>query len=173
MYHIGLTEGYAGTTLNYGLWNNLYTPDAKDGVTVYPASDGLGRSLKDKMYFVCLMPDSGSNVYLFEINGNLLSPNKSMTASQYAIPHYEVCANAFQKDPTTNNIDSLYTGSAWTQNAFSVHNTIHFTYCADILNGWCGIQYGRIYLDSNRADVISYGQAGTDLSYPAVASFGS
>jgi hypothetical protein len=95
-----------------------------------------------------------------------------MTASQYAIPHYEVCANAFQKDPTTNNIDSLYTGSAWTQNAFSVHNTIHFTYCADILNGWCGIQYGRIYLDSNRADVISYGQAGTDLSYPAVTSFG-
>jgi hypothetical protein len=172
IYQIGLSEGYTGTTLNYGLWNNIYTPDAKDAVTIYPAADGQGRSLKDKMYFVSLMPDSGSNVYLFEINGNLLSPNKSMTASQYAIPHYEVCANAFQKDPTTNNIDSLYTGSAWTQNAFSVHNTIHFTYCADILNGWCGIQYGRIYLDSNRADVISYGQAGTDLSYPAVASFG-
>jgi hypothetical protein len=172
IYQIGLADGYAGNTLNYGLWNNIYTPDNKEGITLYPAQDGQGRSLKDKMYFVSLMPDSGSHVYLFEINGNLLSPNKSMTASQYAIPHYEVCANAFEKDPTTNNIDSLYTGSAWTQNAFSLNRTIHFTYCADILNGWCGIQYGRIILDSNRADVVSFGQQGTDLSYPAIASFG-
>jgi len=172
IYQIGLTEGYAGNTLNYGFWNNLYTPDGKEGITCYPAADGQGRSLKDKMYFVSLMPDSGSKVYLFQIDGNLMSPNKSMSVTQYPIPAYEVCGNAFEKDPTTGNIDSLYTASAWTQNAFSLNRTVHFTFSADILNGWCGLKYGRIWLDSNRADVVSFGSPGTDLSYPAVASFG-
>lgn len=172
IYQIGLADGYAGTPLTFALWNNLQTPDMKDGVTCYPASDGQGKSIKDKMYFVCLQPDSGSKVYLFRLDGNLASSNPTMNVSQYNIPAYEVCANAFQKDPTTGNIDSLYTGSAWTQNAFSLNRTIHFTYCADILNGWCGLMYGRIFLDSNKAEVISYGSPGTDLSYPAVASFG-
>lgn len=172
IYQIGLADGYNGTPLTFALWNNLQTPDMKDGVTCYPASDGQGKSLKNKMYFVCLQPDSGSNVYLFRLDGNLASSNPTMNVSQYAIPPYEVCANAFQKDPTTGNIDSLYTGSAWTQNAFSLHRTIHFTYCADIMNGWCGLMYGRIFLDSNKAEVTAFGSPGTDLSYPAVASFG-
>jgi hypothetical protein len=172
IYQVGLTEGYAGTSLNYGLWNNIYGPDGQEAITCYPAADGQGNSLVGKMYFVHMNPDSGSHVYLYQINGQLLSPNKSMTALQYAIPHYEVCANAFQKDPTTGNIDSLSTGSAWTQNAFSNGNTIHFTSCADFGMGWCGINYGRIYLDSNKAVVTSYGELGTDFAYPAVASFG-
>jgi hypothetical protein len=172
IYQIGLNEGFAGITLNYGIWNNIYTPDNKDSLaTLYPASNGLGHSLKNKMYFVGLMPDSGSNVYLFQINGNLTSSNKSLTASQYSIPYYEVCANAFEKDPTTNNLDSLSSGSAWVQNAFSLNNTIHFTYCANMGSGFCGIHYGRILLDSNRVDITSYGNAGTDYTYPAVASF--
>lgn len=172
IYQVGLQEGYAGVPLQYGIWNNLQTPDLKDGVTCYPASDGQGKSLKDKMYFVCLQPDSGSKVYLFQLDGNLTSSNPTMSVSQYNIPPYEVCGNAFQKDPTSGNIDSLYTGSAWTQNAFSLGRVIHFTYCADILNGWCGLMYGRIWLDSNRADITSFGIPGSDFAYPAVASLG-
>jgi hypothetical protein len=68
-------------------------------------------------------------------------------------------------------VDSLSTGSAWTQNACYLNHTIHFTFDADI-NNWCGIYYGRIYLDSNKAVVTSYGEAGTDFCYPAVASLG-
>ncbi len=172
IYQIGLTQGYAGNTLSYGLWNNIYTTDGNQGLTLYPASNGQGGDMNEKMYFVQLMPDSGSHVYLFEINGKLSSPSKTLTASTFSIPHYEVCADAFQKDPTTGFIDSLSTGSAWTQNAFYVNNTVHFTFDADISGGWCGLHYGRIYLDSNKAVVTSYGQAGTDLCYPAVASLG-
>lgn len=128
--------------------------------------------MKESMYFVQLMPDSGSNVYLYEIKGLLSSPSKTMTASQYPIPHYEVCANAFQKDPNSGFIDSLSTGSAWTQNAFYLNRNVHFTYSADMGNGWCGIHYGRILLDSNKAIVSSFGEVGTDMCYPAVASFG-
>ncbi|HOZ52463.1 MAG TPA: hypothetical protein PLU17_11430, partial [Chitinophagaceae bacterium] len=114
IYQIGLTEGYAGLPLNYGLWNGIFTPDSLDGITLYPAANGLGDSMNEKMYFVQLMPDSGSHVYLYEINGLQSSATKTLTASQFAIPHYEVCANAFQKDPFTGFVDSLSTGSAWT-----------------------------------------------------------
>lgn len=172
IYQISLTEGYAGTPLQYGLWNQIYTPSGIEGMTLYPASDGQGRSMPEKMYFVQLLPDSGSHVYLYELNGKLQSPTKTLTSSEYSIPHYELCGNAFEKDPTTGDIDSLSTGSAWTQNAFSNHRYVHFCFTGDIGNGWCGIHYGRISLDSNKAEVSSYGAEGTDLAYPAVASLG-
>lgn len=172
IYQIDLNSGYAGTALQYGLWKNIFTPDNMDGITLYPASNGQGLSMNEKMYFVQLMPDSGSNVYLYQIEGKLSSPAKTMTASQYAIPHYEVCADAFQKDPNSGFVDSLSTGSSWTQNAFYLNKVVHFTFDADVNNGWCGIHYGRIYLDSNKATVTTFGEAGTDMCYPAVASLG-
>ncbi len=172
IYQISLSEGYAGTSLQYGLWNQIYTPGGLEGITLYPAADGQGRSLKEKMYFVQLMPDTGSHVYLYTLEGKLKSPTKTLTATEYKIPYYELCGNAFEKDPTTGAIDSLSTGSAWTQNAFYNHRHVHFSFTADIGNGWCGVHYGRILLDSGRAEVRSIGEEGTDLAYPAVASFG-
>ncbi len=172
IYQINLDSGYVAGSLQYGLWNQIYSSDGTQGVTLYPATEGQGNSLKEKMFFVHLQPDSGSYVYLYEINGKLHSPNKTLTASQYAIPHYEVCADAFQKDPSTGFIDSLSTGSSWTENAFYLNRQVHFTFCADIGSGWCGIHYGRILLDSNVAHVTAKGQIGTDLAYPAIASFG-
>lgn len=172
IYQIGLDSGYAGAPLQYGLWKDIFTPDNMDGITLYPASNGQGLSMNEKMYFVQLMPDSGSNVYLYQIDGKLSSPLKTMTASQYAIPHYEVCGDAFQKDPNSGFVDSLSTGSSWTQNAFYLNNVVHFTFDADVYQGWCGIHYGRIYLDSNKATVTSYGESGSDFCYPAVASLG-
>lgn len=40
-----------------------------------------------------------------------------------------------------------------------------------LVTDWCGIQYGRIYLDSAKAVVTQFGDRGTDLAYPANASF--
>ncbi len=172
IYQINLSNGYLGTTLNYGAWNNILTPDSIDAPTAYPASNGLGQRIKDNMYFVQLMPDSGSAVYVYKIEGSLSSPSQTITSTKYPIPHYDVCANAFQKDPTSGMVDSLSTGSAWIQNAFMLNNVIHFTFDADMGNGWCGIHYGRVYLDSNKAVVTSFGEPGTDMCYPAIASLG-
>lgn len=172
IYQIGLSQGYAGTPIQFGLWNQIYAPDGEEGITLYPAMDGQGKSMSEKMYFVHLRPDSGSHVYLYEINGKLQSPNKTMTASMFSIPHYEVCANAFQRDQTTGFLDSLSTGSSWTQNAFSLNRNIHYSFTAETQNGFCGVHYGRIVLDSNKVLTSNYGVAGTDLAYPAIASLG-
>ncbi len=172
IYQVGLSQGFLGHPLNFGAWNNIFTPDSLDGITVYPASNGLGQRMKNKMYFVQTMPDSGSAVYAYKIDGTLGSPSPSITSYKYPIPHYEVCSNAFQKDQNSGFIDSLSTGYSWMQNAFLLNNVIHFTFDADMGNGWCGIQYGRIYLDSNKAVMTSYGEPGTDFCYPAIASLG-
>lgn len=71
IYQIGLAEGYAGNALQYGLWNHIYTPDG--WAYFVSASDGMGNSLSEKMYFVQMMPDSGSFVYLYELQGKLSS----------------------------------------------------------------------------------------------------
>lgn len=172
IYHIGLDNGYSGSPLQFGLWNNIYAPDGEEGFSLYPVSHGFGKSISSKMYLVHLRPDSGSKVYLYEIDGKLQSPTKTLTGKFFKIPHYDVCGNAFEKDPTTNNIDSLSTGSAMVQNAFYNNKNIHFVFDADISNGWCGIHYGRIKLDSNKAVVMAYGIPGTDMAYPALAAFG-
>ncbi|MEZ5046468.1 MAG: T9SS type A sorting domain-containing protein [Chitinophagaceae bacterium] len=172
IYQIGLQEGYNAQTLNYGVWDSLLAEDNEEPITMYPASHGFGSSLKDRMYFVYARPDSGSKVYLHELHGNLNSTTQSMTSKSYAIPHFEVCGNAFQKDPTTGFLDSLSTGSAWIMNAVYSDSVIHFVQNADYALGWCGIHYGRIYLDSNKAEVKVFGNVGTDLAYPAVATIG-
>lgn len=172
IYQVGLAEGYNAQPLLYGLWNQLSAPDNTPGITLYPASDGQGHSLKHQMYFVMLRPDSGSHVYLYRLEGHLQNPNSTMQSFQYSIPPYSVCANAFQIDPTTGYVDSLSTASAWTQNAFKLGNIIHFCYSAAALGAWCGLHYGRIYLDSSFAATTVYQMPGTDLSYPAIASIG-
>ena len=172
IYQLSLSKGYGGNPLTYGAWNNIITPDSVHCPTAIPASNGLGQRIKDKMYFVQMMPDSGSAVYLYRIDGSLSSSTLSMSSYKFPIPHYEVCADAFQKDPNSGLVDSLSTGSAWIQNAFILNNVIHFTFDADMGNGWCGIHYGRIYLDSNKAVVTSFGEQGTDMCYPAIASLG-
>jgi hypothetical protein len=96
MYQIGLNEGYNGQSLNYGLWNDIYTPKGEDAITLVAANEGLGNSLTNKMYFVQLMPDSGSYVYLYKLADTLGNP-PTLSVAQYAVPHYEVCANAFEK----------------------------------------------------------------------------
>ena len=171
IYQVGLQQGYLGDTLITDTWSQILAPNGTEPFTMYPASDGQGRSLSQKMYFVHLAPDLGSNVYVYRIDGLVNDSNKSLTASQYQIPPYEVCADAYQKDTATGIIDSLSTGSAAVQNAFLVNNTLHYTQAADV-NGWCGIHYGRIDLINNTAQVATQGLIGTDLAYPAGISFG-
>ncbi|HNF70928.1 MAG TPA: T9SS type A sorting domain-containing protein [Chitinophagaceae bacterium] len=172
IYQIGLAEGYAGNTLNFGLWHQLQTPDGNDGITLYPATDGMGSLTDSLMYFVQLLPDSGSRVYVYELSGKLSGGPQTISAQQFDIPHYEVCADAYEKDANSGIIDSLSTGAAWTANAFYLNRALHFCFCADNGNGWCGLNYGRVDLDSGKATVTSFSQSGTDMAYPAIAAFG-
>lgn len=172
IYQISLQSIYNGSAIQFGLWNQIYSPDNTAGVTLYPAMDGQGNSLSEKMYFVHLNPDSGSNVYLYTIHGKLQSPNKTLTAQMFSVPYFEASGYAFQKDSASGFIDSLSTGSAWTQNAFRTGNTIHFTHTIQANTGYSGIRYGRIFTDSNKAIITDYSEVGTDLAYPAIASLG-
>lgn len=170
LYQIGLAEGCAGQALSYGLWNNITTPDQTEGITLCAATEAQGNYLNDTMYFLMARPDSGSKWYSFRITGNRNDVIKQMTAYEYAVPFYSVCGNAFQTDPSTGNLDSLYTANAWMQNAYYENGKLHGTQSANGGSGWCGLIYGQIDLVSQTAYCTQYRAPGTDLSYPAIAS---
>jgi hypothetical protein len=172
IYQIDLSKGYAGTSLQHQMWNQISAPDGYPGVTCFPAQAGNGNYLDNKMYFVQTAPDSGSHVYVFEINGQMTSSNKQLNAYMYPIPHFETCADAYEKELNTGYKDSLSTGAAWVNNAMYTKNTLHFTYAADV-NGWCGIKYGRVDLINQNATVVTHSTLGQDYAYPAVATLGS
>lgn len=170
IYQIGLQEAYAGQVLSYGLWNQINTPDNFPGLTLCAVTEAQGNYLNDTMYFLMARPDSGSYWYSFRVSGNRNNPNKSLQAFQHAVPFYSVCGNAFQKDPTTGNYDSLYTANAWMQNAYYENGKLHGTQSANSGSGWCGLIYGQIDLKTQSAYCTQYRAPGTDLSYPAIAS---
>ena len=176
IYQISLADGYgAGSFLNYKVWaGNINYLDGKPGFTIVPALHGLGEAIianKD-MWFVSNWPDGDTAVNVFQITKELYEPNAQLISYQYSVPKFDVCANAFIYDPPTGYKDSISTGSSVVQNAFFLDSVLHYTFDANIDTGWCGIQYGRIDLRTQKASVKSFGSAGTVLAYPAVASFG-
>jgi hypothetical protein len=170
LYQIGLSEGYAGIALTYGLWNNINTPDGLPGLTLCAATEAHGNYLTDTMHFLMARPDSGSYWYSFRVSGNRNSANKQLSANRHAVPFYSVCGNAFQTDPSTGLLDSLNTANAWMQNAYYENGKLHGTQSANGGSGWCGLIYGQIDLVSQTAYCTQYRAPGTDLSYPAIAS---
>lgn len=176
IFQIDLAKGYAGLpNLDYKVWgNNITTSTGLPGFTLVPAPNGLGQSNTDGMHFVSTWPDGDdTNVYVYKITKPLLDTSSQLLQYTYKIPKFYVCANGKIKNPVNGIVDSINTGSSVTQSAFLLDNNIHFTFGADFNNGWCGLNYGRINLNTQTAEVKQFGINGTYLSYPAVASFGN
>jgi hypothetical protein len=175
IYQINLANGYgAGALLDYKVWaSNIQYIDGKPGFTIVPASDGMGQaSNKSNMWFVSNWPDGDNKVNAFQITKELYEPSAQLLSYQYTIPAFSVCANGFIYDAPTGYKDSINTGSSVVQNAYIVDSVLHYTFDANINTGWCGVQYGRIDLRTQTAMIKSFGNPGTLLCYPAIASFG-
>jgi hypothetical protein len=175
IYQVNLANGYgAGSSLSYKVWaGNITAPDGKPGFTLVPASDGMGAASKDaSMYFVSNWPDGNDKVFVYKITDELFVPNTQLLAYQYTVPAFSVCANAFIYNPPNGYKDSISTGSSVVQNAYIMDSVLHYTYDANVDPGWCGLQYGRIDLRTQKAVIKKFGNPGTVLAYPAIASFG-
>ncbi len=176
IYQISLSNGYgASPTLDYKIWgDSITTPTGLPGFTIVPASNGLGKPMGPNMWFASTWPDGGdSNVYVYQITKELYDTSSQLLSYAIPIPVFNICADAKMPGVLPNTVDSISTGSSITQNAFYLDSTIHFTFDADIQNGYCGVNYGRINLRTNTAQVKQFGINNTWLTYPAVASFGS
>jgi Secretion system C-terminal sorting domain len=175
IYQVDLLNGYVGNaTLKYKLWGDSITaPDGKPGFTIVPAPNGMGESQIDDMWFVSTWPDGDTNIVTYQITKPLTDTNARLLSYSYKVAPYFVCANGFIKDAPTNYRDSISTGSSVIQNAYFLDSMLHFTFDANFFLGWCGIYYGRINLRNNDIQLKYFGEPGSYMCYPAVASFGT
>jgi Secretion system C-terminal sorting domain len=175
IYQINMANGYgAGAMLDYKVWaSNIQTLDGKPGFTIVPASDGMGQASTSKnMWFVSNWPDGDNGVNAFQITEDIYGSSAQLLSYRYSVPTFSVCANGFIYDAPTGYKDSINTGSSVVQNAYIIDSVLHYTFDANVGTGWCGVQYGRIDLRAQTATTKAFGNSGTLLCYPAIASFG-
>lgn len=168
VFQVGKAQGYAGQPLNYLWWFGLSnTPYA--AFTLQPAGWGQQGNAGPGMLFVSSNSGGGNVLRLWEIT-NTIGANPQMNAFTTSVPPYSPAANANQQGSS----DLLDNGDCRILSAFFLGDRIHFVHHTDIGGTWNGIRYGRINVTNLQTQTANLGSQGvSDLSYPAVASFGS
>lgn len=168
IFQVGKAQGYAGQNLNYLYWSNL-TATPYPAFTLQPASWGQQGNYGPGMVLISNNSGGGSVMRVWEITNNV-SSNPMLNAYTTTVPTYSPAANANQQG--TNVL--LDNGDCRVMNSFYLDGQLHYTHHMDIGGGWNGLRYGRVNVSNLQTATANLGNQGvSDLSYPAVASFGS
>lgn len=163
IYQINKNSGYSGGDLIWQFWYNI------DGspFTLLPVSHGHASSYGPGVYLVSTSPGNSSNINLYDLTDDL---NGSPSINHYSVETdtYEPAANAEQLNTTT----LLDNADCRTFSGFYLDGVIHFVFHCDVGNGWNGINYNRLHLNTLTNESSKFGNPGSsDFSYPSVSSF--
>lgn len=167
---IDLKSAYASasTPLQFKTWSGF---NDTVFITLTPAPNGLMESPNaTHMNFVMTNPGEDTLVHMFTITDTMNATGVSIVNSQFTVPIYSACADAYIKEPGSPK-DSLSTGACWVHSAYTLDSIVHFTFASNA-GGSCGINYGRINLGAQTAEYTTYSEPGTDLAFPAIAPLG-
>lgn len=168
IFQVGKAQGYAGQNLNYLYWSNL-TASPFPAFTLQPATWGQQGNYGPGMLLISNNSGGGSVMRVWEITNNV-SSNPVINSYNTTVPNYSPAANANQQGTSV----LLDNGDCRVMNAFYLDGKVHYTHSTDIGGGWNGVRYGRVNVSNLQTTTANLGnQGGSDLSYPAVASFGS
>jgi hypothetical protein len=132
-----------------------------------PAGYGHQGTYGPGMFFVSTRPGGASAVRLYEITNNTLN-NPQINFYSAATLAYSPGVDADQQGST----DKLDTRDNRLQNAFYLNGILHYSFHSDIGNGWNGINYNRLVVNSLSNFSSTFGLQGTyDYAYPTIASF--
>lgn len=168
VFQVGKAQGYAGQQLSYLWWSGLNnTP--YPAFTLQPAGWGQQGNAGPGMLFVSSNAGGGNVLRVWEIT-NTIGANPQLNAFTTSVPPYSPAANASQQ----GSQDLLDNGDCRVLSAFHLGDRIHFVHHTDIGGTWNGVRYGRINVNDLQTQTANLGNQGvSDLSYPAVASFGT
>ena len=163
IYQINKNSGYSGSDLNWVFWYNI------DGspFTLLPVSHGQETSYGPGVYLVATSPGNSSSIKLYDLTDDL---NGSPEIHYYSVETdtYEPAANAEQLNTST----LLDNADCRTFSGFYLDGIIHFVFHCDVGNGWNGINYNRLHLNTLTDESNRFGNPGSfDYSYPSVSSF--
>jgi hypothetical protein len=163
-YQVTKSSCYAGGALNYSLWYNF----SGAPFTLLPVTDGQGLSFTPGFFLVSTDNSGASTVNLYDLTDD-------RTGSP-VINYYSVATTAYSPAADSDQLGTscqLDNGDCRALSGFYQNGYIHFVFHSDIGNGWNGINYNRMNLNSSIVNQsILYGSSGNfDYSYPSVASF--
>lgn len=165
IFQIGKAQGYAGTSLNWQFWHSL-NQQPFPAFTLVPTPHGHQGNLGPGMLFVSNRPGGENRVRLWELT-DYMGNNPSLNVYIANIDAYSPAGDAFM--PNTNL--RLDNGDCRIMMAFYLNHVIHFVFHSDVGQGWNGIHYNRLDLNTLTNQTAKLGLVGSeDYSYPAIAS---
>lgn len=163
IYQMEKDDGYSGSSLSWQFWSGL----DGDPFTILPVAWGQQGTVGPGALFVATDPGGSSNIDLFQISDRLAATNET-------IDHWNVSTTAYSPGGNAAQFGGglLDTGDNRAMNGFYLDGVIHFVFHSDIGNGWNGINYNRLDINTLVNSSRMFGLQGTyDYCYPAVASF--
>jgi hypothetical protein len=164
IYQVEKNDGYAGNSLDWQYWHSI----AASPFTLLPVSYGQQGTVGPGVLLVSTINSSSgsSQINLYQINDYLSATNETLNHWAVSTPQYSAGGDAAQQGGVLLN-----TGDNRTMSGFFMDGTIHFVFHSDIGNGWNGINYNRLDINTLTNVSTTFGLQGTyDYCYPAVAS---
>jgi hypothetical protein len=165
IYQIDKNDGFSGNNLTWQFWHNL----AGIPSNLYPVGNGHGEPYGPGCYFLSTNRSGGNQIKLYEITNDMSSNLESTN-------YFEFSCTPYSKPTDANQLGSdvqLDIRDCRIQSAFYLDGLLHFVFQSDVLNGWSGINYNRLDLNSSVITTSIFGAPEIyDYAYPSMASIG-
>lgn len=165
LYQIEKNNGFTGGNINWQYWNAI------DGnpFTLLPVSYGQQGNYGPGCYLVATESSGSSSIELYDLTDDMSSSSEQLNHYTISTAAYSPAGDGLQFGTSTG----LDNGDCRVLSGFYLNGIIHFVFHSDYSNGYNGINYNRLDVNS-QTDVHSmFGLDGYEYSYPAVASFAS
>lgn len=165
IFQVEKQQGLAGGNINYQFWSNL-NAQPFPAFTLVPTTYGQQGNVGPGMLFVSTRPGGQSVLRLWHIT-DVLANSPMINAYTVNVTPYSPAADA-EMPNTSLTLDN---GDCRGLAAFFLDQKVHFVFHSDVGQGWNGIYYSRIDINSLQAQTATLGRAGQeDFSYPVLAS---
>lgn len=172
IFQMNKLQGYAGAaSVNYVYYPGSSSSISGSPFTLLPLSWGQSNCVTGGMLLVSTLNAGGSSFNVYQIRGNNCC---SPTISHWTVPTttYYPPTNAQQAGTTK----TLEVGDCRAMSGFLLNNgtttTMHFAFNSrSSTTSWDEINYNRINFNALTNVSSSFGLAGYDYAYPAIASF--
>jgi PKD repeat protein len=169
LYQISKSEGYAGQSLSYQLWQDVEDDQGASAFTLVPLSYGQQGNYGPGIYLASARSGGSNKLFIYDLTDDMSASNEQLLAYSANVSSYSPAADAYQPGsaPDLNNNDCRL------QHGFYLDGYVHAVHHADYNNtAYNGVNYYRVPLSNlNGANQSSFGENNKDCSFPSLASF--
>jgi len=162
IYQINKIAGFAGQSLNWQYWHNI----SGNPFTLTPLQWGHQGNYGPGCYLVASSSADNNIIGFYDLTDDMTG-NPSLHYHPVEVTPYRVAPNALQKGTNVK----LNTNDCRMLGGFYLNGTAHFVFHSEFSEGYCGINYHRLEIETLNDQSMVFGLTGSDYTYPSVVSF--